>query len=153
MVNIKHLTGQKMFSSYHECETISKRVTLKIEPQIVVFFYAVNCTHARTPRTHTHTTHAYARTHPRQRTSNERQGRRYEEIRNANMWNENMGATTGQQLTDKTCSGEETSEQLIYNSTHLFWALASCRFNAYSAHTLWESMNSLSHGWMYLLCS
>lgn len=149
MVNIKHLTGQKMFSSYHECETISKRFTTKNRTPDRSIFYAVNCTHARTPRTHAH----HARTHPRQRTSNERQGRRYEEIRNANMWNENMGATTGQQLTDKTCSGEETYEQLIYNSTHLFWALASCRFNAYSAHTLWESMNSLSHGWMYLLCS
>ena len=31
-----------------------------------------------------------------------------------------MGATTGQQLTDKACSGEETSEQLIYYSTYLF---------------------------------
>ena len=146
MVNIKHLTGQKMFTSYHECETISKRVTLKNRTPDHSIFLCCQL-HSRT-----HTTHA--RTHPRQRTSNERQGRRYEEIRNANMWNENMGATTGQQLTDKTCSGEETSEQLIYhNSTHLFWALASCRFNAYSAHTLWESMNSLSHGWMYLLCS
>lgn len=36
-------------------------------------------------------------------------------------------------------------------STHLFWALASCRFKAYSAQTLWESINSLSHGWIYLL--
>ena len=69
MVNIKHLTGQKMFSSYHECETISKRVTLKIEPQIVVFFYAVNCTHARTPRTHTH-----ARTHASAHPTNGREG-------------------------------------------------------------------------------
>lgn len=33
---------------------------------------------------------------------------------------------------------------------YLFWALASCRFKAYSAHTLCESMNSLSHGMMYL---
>ena len=127
-----------------------KKSPWKIEPQIVVFFYAVNCTHART-HARTHTTHANARTC--QRTSNERQGRRYEEIRNANMWNENMGATTGQQLVEKACSGEETSEKLIYYGTHLFWAFASCRFSAYSAHTLWESMNSLSHGWMYLLCS
>ena len=32
----------------------------------------------------------------------------------------------------------------------LFWALASCLFRAYSAHTLWESMNSDSQGRMYL---
>ena len=38
----------------------------------------------------------------------------------------------------------------MYVTTYLFWAFASCRLRAYSAHTRCESMNSLSHGITYL---